>query len=86
MSITNKLIFDIETIGVDFDSLDETTQDSLTRWIKKESTGEEDYQVALEELKNGLGFSPLTGEIVAIGVLDYAKNPSRCCRTRRSCT
>ncbi len=74
MSITNKLIFDIETIGVDFDSLDETTQDSLTRWIKKESTGEEDYQVALEELKNGLGFSPLTGEIVAIGVLDYAKN------------
>jgi DNA polymerase elongation subunit (family B) len=28
----------------------------------------------LEELKNGLGFSPLTGEIVVIGVLDYAKN------------
>jgi len=74
MSITNKLIFDIETIGVDFDALDETTQDSLTRWIKKESNGEEEYQVALEELKNGLGFSPLTGEIVAIGVLDYAKN------------
>ena len=74
MSITNKLIFDIETIGVDFDALDETTQDSLTRWIKKESTGEEEYQVALEELKNGLGFSPLTGEIVVIGVLDYTKN------------
>jgi len=74
MSITNKLIFDIETIGVDFDALDETTQDSLTRWIKKESNGEEEYQVALEELKNGLGFSPLTGEIVAIGVLDYTKN------------
>ena len=30
--------------------------------------------MALEELKNGLGFSPLTGEIIAIGVLDYAKN------------
>ncbi|MEK7062144.1 MAG: ribonuclease H-like domain-containing protein [Patescibacteria group bacterium] len=74
MSITSKLIFDIETIGVDFDALDETTQDSLTRWIKKESNGEEEYQVALEELKNGLGFSPLTGEIIAIGVLDYAKN------------
>ena len=74
MSITSKLIFYIETIGVDFDALDETTQDSLTRWIKKESNGEEEYQVALEELKNGLGFSPLTGEIIAIGVLDYAKN------------
>ena len=74
MSISNKLIFDIETVGVDFDALDETTQDSLTRWIKKESIGEEEYQVALEELKSGLGFSPLTGEIVVIGVLDYAKN------------
>lgn len=70
----SKLVFDVETIGVDFDALDETTQESLTRWIKKESTGEEDYQIALEELKGGLGFSPLTGEIVAIGVLDCNKN------------
>ena len=68
------LIFDIETIGENFDALDETTQDVLTRWIKKEATGEDDYKMALEELKNGLGFSPLTGEIVAIGVLDYEKN------------
>ena len=28
----------------------------------------------IEELKNGLGFSPLTGEIAAIGVLDHNKN------------
>lgn len=69
-----KLIIDIETIGADFDSLDETTQENLTRWIKKESSGEEDYKVALEELKSGLGFSPLTGEIVVIGILDYHKN------------
>ncbi|MBI4993913.1 ribonuclease H-like domain-containing protein [Candidatus Wolfebacteria bacterium] len=74
MSTSNKLIIDIKTIGVDFDNLDETTQDSLTRWIEKESTSEEDYKIALEELKNGLGFSPLTGEVVVIGVLDYAKN------------
>jgi DNA polymerase elongation subunit (family B) len=71
---TQKLIFDIETVGVDFDALDKISQDSLTRWIRKESAGEEEYQVALEELKSGLGFSPLTGEIIAIGVLDYAKN------------
>lgn len=74
MSTTSKLIFDIETIGVDFDSLDKTTQDNLTHWIKHESTSEIEYQEALEDLKNGLGFSPLTGEIVAIGVLDYNKN------------
>lgn len=68
------LIFDIETIGEDFDALDKTTQDTLTQWIKKESTNEVEYKNAFEDLKNGLGFSPLTGEIVAIGVLDHEKN------------
>lgn len=74
MPSTNKLIIDIETIGEDFDKLDHATQDNLTRWIRKDSDDEEDYKRALEDLKNGLGFSPLTGEIVAIGLLDYHKN------------
>jgi DNA polymerase elongation subunit (family B) len=64
------LIFDIETIGEDFNSLDEITQEVLTRWIKKESGNREEYEKSLEDLKNRLGFSPLTGEIVAIGILD----------------
>jgi hypothetical protein len=68
------LIFDIETIGEDFASLDQTTQESLTRWIKKESSDEGAYRVALEELKAEMGFSPLTGEIIIIGVLDADKN------------
>jgi predicted PolB exonuclease-like 3'-5' exonuclease len=46
----------------------------LTRWIKKESESEEEYKVSLEELKSGLGFSPLTGQIVVIGVLDSDKD------------
>ncbi|MCL4406171.1 MAG: ribonuclease H-like domain-containing protein [Patescibacteria group bacterium] len=70
----SKLIFDIETVGENYDTLDETTKESLTRWLKKESVGEEEYEVALEELKAGLGFSPLTGEVVAIGMLDYDQN------------
>lgn len=69
-----KLVFDIETIGEDFDALDETTQDVLTRWIKKEAHNDEEYEASLEDLKNGLGFSPLTGQIVAIGVYDVEKN------------
>ncbi|MSU75584.1 MAG: hypothetical protein EXS55_03665 [Candidatus Magasanikbacteria bacterium] len=68
------LIFDIETIGEDYDALDATTQKMLTRWLKKESYDEDEYQNALADIKNGLGFSPLTGEIVAIGVLDAEKN------------
>ncbi len=74
MSTPAKLIVDIETVGEDFNGLDASTQDVLTRWIKKESGDEDEFQTALEELKNGLGFSPLTGEIAAIGVLDYHKN------------
>jgi len=67
------LIIDIETVGANFDELDEKTKESLTAWIKREADSEEDYAVQLEALKNGLGFSPLTGEIVAIGVLDAEK-------------
>lgn len=69
----SKLIFDIETIGENFDDLDDITQESLTRWIKKDSENDDEYQKALQDLKQGLGFSPLTGEIVAIGVLDCDK-------------
>lgn len=69
-----KLIFDIETIGENFDELDSATQEVLTKWIKKDSESKDEYLKALEELKSGLGFSPLTGQIVAIGVLDYDKN------------
>lgn len=68
------LIFDIETVGEDFDVLDKTTQEGLTRWIKKEANRAEDYQATLQDLKSGLGFSPLTGQIVAIGVLDFEKD------------
>lgn len=69
------LVFDIETIGSKFESFDQPTQDSLTRWIKREAgTNEKKYNVLFQDLKEGLGFSPLTGEIVAIGVYDAEKN------------
>ena len=69
------LIFDIETAGADFDALDEVTQANLTRWIRREAgTDEDKYNILEADLKEGLGFSPLTGEIVALGVLDTAKN------------
>ncbi len=67
------LVFDIETVGEDFDALDETSQDVLTRWIKKESESGENYAAALADLKSGMGFSPLTGSIVAIGIRDVER-------------
>lgn len=58
----SRLIFDIETVGVEFDSLDEKSQEQLLRFAE---TPED-----IEAVKEGLGFSPLTGQIVAIGVLN----------------
>ncbi len=68
------LVFDIETVGEDYNELDATTQHMLTRWLEKTSKNDEEYETGLEDIKNGLGFSPLTGSIVAIGVLDAERN------------
>jgi DNA polymerase elongation subunit (family B) len=59
---TQTLIFDIETIGIDFEKLDEFSQKYIAQWTENEEE--------LEEAKDRLSFSPLTGEIVAIGVLN----------------
>src|SRR3989338_813304 len=67
------LILDIETIGENFDELDETTQHLMTRWLEKTAKNSEEYESGVEDIKNGLGFSPFTGQIVVIGVLDSAK-------------
>lgn len=58
----SRIIFDIETVGKDFKSLDRTTQEYLLRYAETE--GEK------EEIKDRLSFYPHTGEIVTIGLLD----------------
>ena len=70
VSTLRKLVFDIETIGENFDALDKVTQDSLTRWLEREAYDKEEYTRLLQDIKDGLGFSPLTGEVVAVGVLE----------------
>jgi len=67
------LIFDIETIGEDWQALDETTQDVLTHWIDKTAKSEEEHLALSQDVQNGLGFSPLTGSVVAIGVYDMER-------------
>ena len=57
-----RLVFDIETVGTDFQALDKKSQEYLLQFA--ESPNEE------EEAKERLSFSPLTGEIVAIGILN----------------
>ena len=67
------LILDIETVGEEWDSLDETTQSVLTRWIERSAKTDEQRTTQLRDLKEGLGFSPLTGSVVAIGMYDVER-------------
>ncbi len=67
------LVFDIETVGESWDSIDQTTQSVLTRWIDRTLHTPEEREAALKDLKDGLGFSPLTGKIVAIGLYDVER-------------
>ena len=57
-----KIVFDIETVGEDFDGLDSVAQEYF---LKFANTDEEK-----EEAKRSLSFYPLTAQIVAIGMLE----------------
>ncbi len=61
-----KLVLDIETIGVEFETLDQISREYIEKYTEDEE--------GLEEAKERLGFSPLTGEIAAIGVLNPDTN------------
>ncbi|MGE5299387.1 MAG: ribonuclease H-like domain-containing protein [Acidobacteriota bacterium] len=58
----SRVIFDIETVGKDFDSLEQPVQDYLLRWAESDEEK--------KEVEESLSFYPLTGEIVAIGMLN----------------
>lgn len=68
-----KLVIDIETIGEEFDGLDETTKSHLTSSIRYRK-GSKEYKQALHEIENNLVFSPTTGEIIVIGLLDLERD------------
>lgn len=57
-----KIIVDIETVGFDFDSFDDLSKEYLLKYARNEDE--------IRAVKEGMGFSPLTGEIVAIGMLN----------------
>ncbi len=70
MARNKTLIYDIETLGEDFDAMDETTQGVLTRRVRESSKSEAALDAAVQAVRERTALSPLTGEILAIGVLD----------------
>ena len=57
-----KIVIDIETIGKDFESFDDMSKEYLLKYAETEEK--------IQDAKDSLAFSPLTGEIVAIGMLN----------------
>lgn len=64
------LVFDIETIGEDWDALDAVTQESLLRWVRRTARTETEVAAGTADVKSNLRFSPVTGRIVAVGLYD----------------
>lgn len=64
------LVFDIETVGEAWTDLDISTQEILSRWIQRNVLDKEQRDARMTDLKAGLGLSPVTGKIVAIGLYD----------------
>ncbi|MBI2462977.1 MAG: ribonuclease H-like domain-containing protein [Candidatus Spechtbacteria bacterium] len=64
------LAFDIETIGKDKDSFDETSLGYFREWAERTAKTDEEVERELDNIQEGLPFSPFLGEIVAIGMLD----------------
>ncbi|MBU2025747.1 ribonuclease H-like domain-containing protein [Patescibacteria group bacterium] len=62
------LVFDIETIGEDYQKMDKETKQALTYWIERESMSETEYKKNVDRVKERLGLSPLTGQIVSIAI------------------
>jgi uncharacterized protein YprB with RNaseH-like and TPR domain len=57
-----RILFDIETAGFDFESLEEPVRDYLLKWAESEDEK--------NEVRESLSFYPLTGEIVSIGMFN----------------
>lgn len=57
-----RIIFDIETAGFDFASLDEPVREYMMKWAETDNEK--------NEVRESLSFYPLTGEIVSIGMLN----------------
>ena len=71
--MSSTLIFDIETVGEDWDLFDKTTQDVLSRWAERSARTSEERRMMQADIEAGLGFSPLTGFVVAIGLYDLER-------------
>ncbi len=65
-----RLVFDVEFAGENWDDFDEITQKDLLKAAPDKKEDPKGYAKEVEEVKDKLVFSPLTGFVIAIGVYD----------------
>jgi hypothetical protein len=67
------LVLDIETVGQDWDSIPESTQYALTKWIGQQPVSDEEKDRQSEAVKEKLGLSPFTGEVISLAMYDLER-------------
>ncbi len=81
----SKLVIDIETVGKNLSDLDEISQDYFKHWAEQAANEPEKVELELKKIEEGFSFSPLTAEVVCIGLLNpdtrkgkvYYQNPDK---------
>lgn len=65
-----KLVIDIETAGKNLADFDQISQDYFRQWAKTSAAEEDDLDFELQKIEEGFSLSPLTAEVVCIGMLN----------------
>ncbi len=74
--MTTELVFDIESVGLPFESFDEVQQEYLLKFLAEAETPEA-RERKREEIIQGLNFNALTAQVVAIGMLNVRSQQGR---------
>lgn len=69
------LVFDIETVGVEFESLSESQQEFLLRYTESEKDPQKKSEL-IDESKRYLSLYPCTAKIIALGLFNTEKEKS----------
>jgi 3'-5' exonuclease len=67
------LIYCIKTVGQAWDDLSDATKESLVGWLEPPTPDDEASHLRYEAISQGLGYSPFTGQIVALAIYDIVR-------------
>lgn len=78
-----KLVIDIETVGKNIADFDPISQDYFNHWAAEAAVSPEEIPHELKKIEDGFSFSPLTAEVVCVGMFNpetskglmYYQNP-----------